>query len=208
MIVLFAFSVHLIVLYYDDNELFLNKVEENYYSGITHPFIVILYFTVFTSLLVGFAIANLIGLHIWLRIHHLTTYEHICQKRAKNKAKQKLNSKKVKDSTEQLPTSNLSENISGIGSDNLLYSHLQGLKSSKPSYYNHDSIFSHDSNAQYSSQPEMSGSAYHSLDLARLKTLRTPSNLEATDEGLTRSPGLKELAEVSEHDITFDGSKV
>lgn len=199
MIVLFTFSLQLIILHYEHQEEFHNKVEQIYYSGVTILFIVILYFAVISSFFVGFSIANLIGLHIWLKIHHLTTYEHICKKRARKKESKQLSTNKIKDSTDP-GTSNISENISVSGYENIFYTHMQVLKSSKPLSYNHDNIFSHDSNVDYSYQPEINDS-YHTLDMTRNK-------VQATEEDLARSPALKELDESLEHDLTFDDIKV
>lgn len=204
MIILFSFSLYLIVLYYQDYDSFVGNIEESYYSSVARPFIVILYFSLFSSLAVGFAVANLIGLHIWLKVHHLTTYEHICIKRAKKKAALKLQNRKIKATSDRLGTSNMSENM-GVMSGDPFYNKLPEINPSKLLNYNHDNIFSKEPPAYYSVQPEISDTALHSGDLGRYKTDRVMTNLEATDEGLTRSPALKELHDSFDHDVTFDG---
>lgn len=82
-IIIMAFSIVNLYVYFNRYEDFINYLEKFYSTEKEIPFVMITFFLAVNSLAIVIADGNLLILHIYLAKRGLTTYEYILEKRRK-----------------------------------------------------------------------------------------------------------------------------
>ncbi|CAG9314752.1 unnamed protein product [Blepharisma stoltei] len=95
MIVIFSYGFSIIVKYYRNYDDYRHDIDSVSY-GSESSFIILTYVVTIEGILIAAIDSCLIGLHIWLKFNHMTTFEYILKKRNEKK-ELKIAKNKVSD---------------------------------------------------------------------------------------------------------------